>query len=402
VNGTDACLKCTICVSACPVYRKDTEFPGPKALGPEWERRRAAGDLIVMDYVEDCTFCQLCELACPVGVPIAHLIAEQKDRARLTQPAAIRLRDAILTHPEWVARAPRLSITPRFVSRMMRLSTTSRRPQPRFSTAEVSPSASVIHGRVGLFVDCFDRGFDQETLSASTALLNAWGFEVSTVPKSSLCCGAAAYASGRVEQAKRQAEAMRAAIIRDLPNEVTALITLNATCDGTMDQEWAKYFGLEPLPIPIMPFHEFAVSFAPEWFWDELRSKEEFKREGGRPRVWTHTTCRGQRRGDGGLFVLARRAGVSEVIPLDLECCGAAGSYAFKTEHETTAHRMGSAAKDQINHPMGELWVDSGTCAVHLDQILGIPARHPAYWLYQRWHQASAFKGIADKPSIEG
>ena len=386
MNQTDACLKCTLCVSACPVYRNDGDFPGPKALGPEWERRRAAGERVVMDHVDDCTFCQLCELACPVGVPIAHLIAEQKDRARSTRSAAVRLRDTILTHPEWVARAPRLSATPAPLSRLMRLSTISRRPRPRSATGGLPRTVLESRGSVGLLVDCFDRGFDQETIAAARALLTAWGFDVSLAPKRSLCCGAAAYASGRVDQAKQQAGAMHDALSRDLPLGAVALVTLNATCDGTIDHEWHAYLGLEPLPIPVIPFDQFALDHAPKSFWEAIRAPED---PGGlSATVWTHTTCRGRRRGDGALMELAQHAGVGNIQPLLLECCGAAGSYAFKAEHDTTAHAMANEATAQIGGRSGELWVDSGTCAIHLEQVAGVSARHPAHWLYRRWRHA--------------
>lgn len=375
MNHRDACLKCTICISACPVYRSDGEFPGPKALGPEWHRMQAAGETVVMDHVEDCTFCQLCELACPVGVPIAHLIAQQKDVARAHQSPVVRLRDAILTHPEWVARAPRLSRTPSAVSRVLHLSTTSRRPRPRSAHPISISGGGKVRARIGLFVDCFDRGFDEETLVAAQALLGEWGYDVHLMPKASLCCGAAAYASGRIDQARQQGMAMRTAICENLEGlEVKALITLNATCDGTIDEEWATYLGIDPLPIPVIAFHQFALDQAPKAFWDTLETSP----------VWTHTTCRGRRHGDGSLGTLARVAKIPSQA-LDLECCGAAGSYAFKAEHEATAHRMASTAKPQVKNHSGELWVDSGTCAIHLEQVLGLSARHPAYWLYRRW-----------------
>jgi glycerol-3-phosphate dehydrogenase subunit C len=387
MNQTDACLKCTICISACPVYRQDTAFPGPKALGPEWYRRDQAGEHGYMEHVDDCTFCQLCELACPVGVPIAHLIAEQKNQARAVQPAALRLRDTVLTHPEWVARAPSLSRTPRGVNRLLGLSNRSQRPRPRRARAVAVPPSEPSRGRVGLFVDCFNRGFDQETVAAASALLQVWGFQVARVPGESRCCGAAAYASGRPEQASAQAASMRASLLRVLPEDSVALVTLNATCDGTIDQEWATYLGVDALSVPIVPFHEFALQHAPDAFWQGLSS------EGGA--VWTHTTCRGRRRGEGSLVALAKRAGRTEVTPLALTCCGAAGSYAFKAEHEAVAHGMAEAARDQVADAPGDIWVDSGTCAVHLAQVSGQPARHPAVWLYQQWVESQAKAALA-------
>ena len=59
-NASDACLKCTQCIAACPVYRADESFLGPKRLGPEWWRQWQAGQHETLPHVEDCTFCQLC------------------------------------------------------------------------------------------------------------------------------------------------------------------------------------------------------------------------------------------------------------------------------------------------------------------------------------------------------
>ncbi len=387
MDHSDACLKCTICITACPVYRKDGAFPGPKALGPEWHRRSLTGSADPMDRVEDCTFCQLCEVACPVGVPVAHLIAEHKAAQLSEQPWPIRVRDTVLTHPEWVARAPTLARAPAPVSRWLRLSTGSRRPSMRkapVSRPRRTPGAG--RPRAALFVDCFDRGFDQEALTAAQALIEVFGFDVRRIPRTSLCCGAAAYASGRVTQAGRQAEAMGQALRGELDGDEVALITLNATCQGTMADEWSTFLGLNGLPVPVLPFHVFVLQYAPDTFWSALAPTQADPGDW----TWTHTTCRGRRQGDGALFQMARRAGMDQVEPLDLECCGAAGSYAFKAEHAGTAHDIGRPAAEQTQGRTGVIWVDSGTCAVHLEQLTGRAARHPAYWLWQAWQAGQA------------
>lgn len=390
VEGRDACLKCTLCISACPVYRQDDAFEGPKMLGPEWDRRRLAGDPSPLEHVEDCTFCQLCELACPVGVPIAHLIQEQKDLARQSASWRQRLRDGVLTHPEWVARFPQLAAAPRPISRLLSLSVESQRPKIRHRPRPATISKPNRPTQtVGLLVDCFDRGFDQQTVAAATSLLALWGFAARAVPQQSLCCGAAAYASGRLDQARGQAQAMRRALATQMDASVTYLITLNATCDGTIAQEWEQYLGVTPLSQKTVPFHQFALDHAPDNFWRDLQQPSDLSVP-----VWTHTTCRGRRRGDGALSTLAMRAGL-RATPLSLECCGAAGSYAFKAEHQSVAHRMASVAKDQMAGVASPVWTDSGTCAIHISQVTGSEARHPAYWLWDRYQQLSAL----NKPS---
>ncbi|MCY0864207.1 MAG: heterodisulfide reductase-related iron-sulfur binding cluster [Sulfobacillus sp.] len=385
----DACLKCQICLSACPVYWVEEDFPGPKAAGPDWYRRAEAGDDTPLPHVDDCTFCQLCEKACPADVPIAHLIAEHK--ARLSQSGRMRMRDFILKRPHWVARYPRLGQIRGGVAGWMGLSRQSRRPRIyRQRTVPRSPVRPPVQGRVGLFIDCFNRGYDEVVIWRAEALLNLWGYEVVRLPAESRCCGAAAYAGGDSALARRlgreTALAIESVVRREKPS---VLVTLNATCDGTLRDEWPTYYGLS-ISLPVIPFEEFAWEKAPEEFWAVLRRAAP-------ETSLTHTTCRGQvARGNGLLSALAKRAGW-EAVHLPISCCGAGGSYAFKAEHEATAHRLAETALPAVSRAPSFLMVDSGTCAVHLQQVLGIDARHPAYWLYERYQEGMKKNGGTER-----
>ncbi len=385
LGAEDACLKCTLCVTACPVYVDDPNFPGPKALGPEWFRRHQAGHATTTDYVEDCTFCQLCEAACPVDVPVAHLIAEHK---RLSdKPLRRRLRDYVLARPHWVARLPWATQVPPPVGRWVGLAEETQRPRVRSSPKTKLPGGAVgpTRGVVALFVDCYSRAFDHEVVDSAEALLRLWGYAVRRVPGVSRCCGAAAYAGGRPDTAQTIAREAEEQLDRDLTG-VEALVTLNATCDGTLREEWPIYYGRK-VRVPVVPFEEWALQHAPDGFWDRLTAFWATTTE----TVFTHSTCRAKAaRGDGGLLALARRAGLAQAEPLDLACCGAAGSYAFKAEHAHTAQVMGSRAARQIGPRPGVIIVDSGTCALHLEQITGRSARHPAYWLYAWYREAGS------------
>ncbi|MDA8193994.1 MAG: heterodisulfide reductase-related iron-sulfur binding cluster [Thermaerobacter sp.] len=380
-SDTDSCLKCSICVAACPVYRADPEFLGPKALGPDWYRLFQQGDTRPFAHVDDCTFCQLCEAACPAGVPVAHLIALQKSLVK--RPFRMRVRDSVLTRPHWVARVPgALGLAPPALGRALGLSASAwrvrRRRRPRFDPLAAAVSA---RGTVGLFVDCFSRGYDREAVGAARALLEVWGFGVREVPGQSLCCGAAAYASGRPAQAGSMAKQMAAGLARDAQH-LQWLVTLNATCDGTLRDEWPRFLDAVPV-VPVRAFDDVAAEEAPEAFWRRLRAGAPH------PPVALHTTCRGKvARGEGGLSRLAALAGIA-AEPLDAACCGAAGSYAFKREHAAIAQKMGRKAGQAMPAGTGGLWVDSGTCAVHLEEMSGVRARHPAVWLWEAWQQAA-------------
>ncbi|MCI2976283.1 MAG: 4Fe-4S dicluster domain-containing protein [Ferrimicrobium sp.] len=381
----DACIKCGICVSACPVYRVDQQFPGPKALGPDWYRRFQAGDDETMTHVSDCTFCQLCEDACPVAVPIAHLIAEHKQHA--PKSARLMLRDYLLTHPQWLAMAPGLVKLPKSAGALLGVSVTTQWPSPspvKRSYRRHGARLDKDRPAVGVFVDCFTRGFDSETLMGAIAVLERLGSAPVVLPAASHCCGAAAYASGLLREAERTADVTHRALQR-AARHIEAIVTLNATCDDTLRIEWPRYFGLE-LSVPIVPFVEFVLDHASPGLFSQLRANHQDEV------IYSHATCRSKvARGEGSLVALIEQA--SEQMPriLEIDCCGAAGSYAFKSEHDGVAKALGTRANEMIDGP-GIILTDSGTCAIHLEELTGHRTIHPARWMATQLGHAPAYR----------
>lgn len=353
----------------------DIDFPGPKALGPDWYRRHQAGQSETMAHVEDCTFCQLCEDACPVGVPVAHLIAEHKELA----PKSVRLqvRDYMLTHPQWLAKVPVLVKSPKVLAKPLGISTSVEWPEPsRFKpTRGISPRTTDSSKRhVGIYVDCFTRGFDSGVLHAVTEICAALGFDAHPMPVTSHCCGGAAYASGLRKEAERAARSTQESLVKSLEG-MEALISLNATCDDTLRMEWPKYFGIE-LPIPVVSFADFVHAYATGQFVERLKSSDEGKR------VYVHATCRSKvARGEGALRLLVSMFSATVPESLGIACCGAAGSYAFKEEHLPVARELGLRAVQEVSKD-AVILTDSGTCAVHLGEMTGLPTMHPAIWMH--------------------
>ena len=69
--STDACIKCNVCQSYCPVSNVTDLFPGPKYVGPQAQRLRIGPSV---DYTVDfCSGCTVCTRVCPSGVKIAEL-----------------------------------------------------------------------------------------------------------------------------------------------------------------------------------------------------------------------------------------------------------------------------------------------------------------------------------------
>ena len=68
------CIRCTICVENCPVFKVDKDYPGPKQAGPDAARFRLDGEEAVDEWVSRCAQCKRCEVACPYGVNPAEII----------------------------------------------------------------------------------------------------------------------------------------------------------------------------------------------------------------------------------------------------------------------------------------------------------------------------------------
>ena len=71
----DQCIKCNICVTACPVAAATDLFPGPKYEAPQGGRFRMAAQPTPDLSVDYCSGCRACNLACPTGVKIAEMNA---------------------------------------------------------------------------------------------------------------------------------------------------------------------------------------------------------------------------------------------------------------------------------------------------------------------------------------
>jgi glycerol-3-phosphate dehydrogenase subunit C len=359
----DACIKCSLCVTACPVYRVDLEFPGPKALGPDWWRRYEEAKVPAMPGVGSCTFCKACEAACPVDVPVAHLIAQHKSIEQ--KPLIKRLRDLVLSHPERLHVPAALIKLGKPFAPLLEMNPKTAWPTPSpVNLNKAGKQATSADNQVAVFVDCYTREFDSASLAAAIAVLSAMGYSPEVIGKQAICCGAAAQAAGRVAQAEKMAKKAHDVVSHELGN-VVAVITLNATCDDTIRSEWASAFGL-PQAAPVVSFAEFL---------DEHRDRVPDPVPPA-DSIIVHSTCRSRAaRGDGALLELSELMGFTKISSLGLDCCGAAGSYAFKREHSAVSNKLVQRAG---RYPGRLLVTDSGTCGIHIAEQTGANVVSPA------------------------
>src|SRR5271154_7151386 len=106
MTGYEACVRCGLCLPACPTYLETmTETSGPRgriSLIKAVDEGRL--DLLSPGFVEQmsqCLDCRACEATCPSGVPYGAMLEEMRARievaAAASRPAAqARLRNFLL------------------------------------------------------------------------------------------------------------------------------------------------------------------------------------------------------------------------------------------------------------------------------------------------------------------
>ena len=83
------CIRCTICVENCPVFRVNPDFPGPKQAGPDAQRFRMEREKSVDKWVLLCSQCKRCNMACPCGVEPAEIILRAQQKYGLQHPRTL-------------------------------------------------------------------------------------------------------------------------------------------------------------------------------------------------------------------------------------------------------------------------------------------------------------------------
>ncbi|EBW1656575.1 4Fe-4S dicluster domain-containing protein, partial [Salmonella enterica subsp. enterica serovar Typhimurium] len=96
-NSFEACIKCTVCTTYCPVAKVNPLYPGPKQAGPDGERLRLKDPMLYDEALKYCTNCKRCEVACPSDVKIGDIISRAKLNYNTKTP---KIRDAILSHTD--------------------------------------------------------------------------------------------------------------------------------------------------------------------------------------------------------------------------------------------------------------------------------------------------------------
>jgi Fe-S oxidoreductase len=199
-----------------------------------------------------CVSCKACRRECPTGVDMARMKIEVQAARGFKHGFSLhdRLVGWLPRYARYAAKAPWLLNLRNKVPLLRSLSETiagfsSRRSLPRWRSDIFREPNGVVGpvngGEVVLFVDTFNRAFEREVIDDAVAVLTAGGYRVHFAKPADdssrpLCCGRTFLAIGQIDEARREAERVLAALspfmMRDVP-----VIGLEPSCLFTFRDE---------------------------------------------------------------------------------------------------------------------------------------------------------------------
>jgi glycerol-3-phosphate dehydrogenase subunit C len=383
----DPCIKCTICVTACPVAQATAAFPGPKQAGPDAQRFRGRSEPVEGPWINLCTGCYRCQTACPVNIPIAEINAFAKQRyagsqgrdlstvllthAFLFMPLGVRFH--ALANPllgqawsRWLAEKlfgiDRRAPLPAFARRPFSALVKGRRPRPG-------------RRKVAYFHGCFTESNDPAVGLAVLRVLEAAGVEAQ-IPRQT-CCGAALLGAGNLAGAKWQNERNVVWLRGALRDGCEAIVVGSPSCALALSQEMGALLGIDCADVQEKVIDLFSYLARLD---DAGELDLPFKKDAPALDAAYHEACHltALGRGANATRVLAKIPGV-RVRALDAGCCGLAGTFGMKRKNASLARAMGAPLARRIAawRPAVVLSECEG-CRMQIAQLAGVPVAHPA------------------------
>jgi glycolate oxidase iron-sulfur subunit len=265
IAGSDICVQCGVCLSACPTYQlTGEEIQSPR--GRVMLYRAAAEGLtkdydVVLDAAYDCLDCRACQTVCPSGVKPGEMAVETRIALQGGKPPNLKIK-AILEpfkYPwawdvmnagvrayqvtglqRWIRGSDVLGKFGKLGAKLKELENlipAKVAPSIRTRLEPITPAVGERRGRVAFFLGCLMNAFYSEASSATVRVLTMNGFEVIT-PRDTTCCGAP-----HIEEGDR--EGFNQVVKRNLDLydglEVDAIITDCAGCGAEL-KKYVKYF----------------------------------------------------------------------------------------------------------------------------------------------------------------
>ncbi|HNX22639.1 MAG TPA: anaerobic glycerol-3-phosphate dehydrogenase subunit GlpC [Spirochaetota bacterium] len=380
----DHCIKCTVCSMYCPVSQATHLFPGPKASGPDAERLRIKNPELVDSSLKFCTNCKRCEIACPSDVKIAEII--QNAKWNYLKIHWFRPRDFFMSRTDLVGGMATLfstivnfiiglAIVRVFMHVFLKIpyrtvfpayeKTTFRRifkKELRWSQSEFSKKIIYFHG---CYVNYNNNRLGREFVK----VMNALGYGVEM--KKEKCCGVPLIANGYIEKAKKNALYNISSLQKG--NNESKIVATSSSCTFALKNEYSSFLELDNSGIADR------VEFATKFIYNEFLSGNIPKMKPLGIRAAYHSPCHLERMG-GVMYTLGVLKNIPglELIVLNSECCGIAGTYGFKKENYDISLSVGKNLFTLIDKAVPEFVItDCETCKMQIEMNTKYKVLHP-------------------------
>lgn len=379
----DNCIKCSICVTNCPVTRVTDKFAGPKQNGPDLERFRLEEPAAVHPSIGYCSNCKNCDVACPSGVSIATMNSKAKGEfvARHGAP----LRDQLLARvglmgrvchlaPALVNWGGRVKLFRWLGEKLFGVSKDMTLPQYAGKTFyQLMRQQKFAPGRrkVVYFPGCYVTYNTPEVGLAVVEVLAKQGVQV--LVEEFNCCGLPLIANGLLADA-RQAARGNIQQLQKYADQGYRIITSCPSCNLTLRREYHELFDLDTdsLNDHIMDVFEYLNELARQGELVEPLNPLDL-------RVGYHQPCHLKAAGCGvpSKEIMDRISGL-QVLGLDAGCCGLSGSYGFKAEKYPISMEIGSNVFRAVEQ-MGvkQVITECGMCQLQIHHGTGVAVYHP-------------------------
>jgi FAD/FMN-containing dehydrogenase/Fe-S oxidoreductase len=340
-----------------------------------------------------CVSCKGCKRECPTGVDMARMKVEFLHHYHRRH--GYRLKHKLIAHlpryAPWASRiAPLLNLRDRvpLLARLseawLGLSARRRLPRWRLDWLRDTSSPAGTGGRdVVLFVDTFTRYFEPDNARAAQRVLEAGGYRVQVARATDggrpLCCGRTFLAVGMVQEARREAQRMLAALGPHVERGVP-IVGLEPSCLFTLRDEYLA-LGLDERLAGVLS--ERALLFE-EFLAGELEASRlalRLKPISDR-RALVHGHC--HQKAFAAMPAVQRALELVPELEVDLiesSCCGMAGAFGYEAEHFDVSMKMAEASllpKVRAAPPSTVIVADGVSCRHQIRDGTGRRAVHVA------------------------
>jgi len=246
-----SCIKCGLCLAACPVYEQileETASPrGKVQLLKALHNRRLIQSRHLEEIASRCLLCHSCASVCPSGMEVGHLIAalrtEMVSSFGLEWKKRLAFRYLLSERGHFGlamkgARIVRSLLPPQTQVAGTPLSDFPSIPQRALHDQvpeRIKPPGSVIRTTVAFFPGCMIDYLYPEIGRSLILILNALGVEV-ILPKDLVCCGTPLLISGEQEMLT---DNLRHNLRRLSSLQAEVILTGCASCGHTLKKEYA-------------------------------------------------------------------------------------------------------------------------------------------------------------------